>query len=85
MLCLPELQGITAKSDVGFLTLLEHLRYCEVKMALFLRHLTALAAVCYWSSFARILFLSDVNACIYCDCVFHILIVLGLVLCVCVM
>jgi len=25
-----ELKGITAKSDVGFLTLLEHLRYCEV-------------------------------------------------------
>jgi len=30
MLLLLELKGITAKSDVGFLTLLEHLRYCEV-------------------------------------------------------
>jgi len=30
LLLLIELKGITAKSDVGFLTLLEHLRYCEV-------------------------------------------------------
>jgi len=32
MLYLLELQGITAKSDIGFLTLLEHLRYCEVRI-----------------------------------------------------
>jgi len=29
-----ELQGITAKSDIGFLTLLEHLRYCEVRICI---------------------------------------------------
>jgi len=32
--CSLELQGITAKSDIGFLTLLEHLRYCEVKITI---------------------------------------------------
>ena len=30
LLCLPELRGIQRQSTIGFLTVLEHLRYCEV-------------------------------------------------------
>ena len=35
----PELQGITKQSTIGFLTQLEHLRYCEVRANVYLNHI----------------------------------------------